>query len=129
VQLGVRFRPAVDGDIVGLRFFKSAENVGPHYGSLWNADGTLIAQAPFDDTNTTSGWQRASIRPVAVAAGQEYVASYLAPNGHYAADPRTLGSGRVVTHGPLTAIAGVYNYADAMPTQSWRETKERKKKK
>ena len=47
---------------------------------------------------------------------------YLAPNGHYAADPRTLGSGRVVTHGPLTAIAGVYNYADAMPTQSWRET-------
>ena len=37
---------------------------------------------------TASGWQSAVLStPVAVQAGQRYVASYLAPTGHYSYTP------------------------------------------
>ncbi|MGH9119359.1 MAG: DUF4082 domain-containing protein [Acidimicrobiales bacterium] len=86
VELGVRFRPTIDGFITGLRFYKGAGNTGTHVGHLWTSGGALLATATFTG-ETVSGWQQANLpAPVPVTAGTTFVASYFAPNGHYAAD-------------------------------------------
>jgi hypothetical protein len=83
VVLGMRFKSDVDGVITGLRFYKAAANGGSHVGTLWSADGELLREATFTD-ETASGWQSLMFdTPFAVTAGTTYVASYLAPGGHY----------------------------------------------
>ena len=50
-----------------------------------DGDGTQLAAATFSG-ETASGWQQVSFdSPVAIDANTTYVASYHAPNGHYAA--------------------------------------------
>jgi hypothetical protein len=81
VELGVVFRPAVAGRIVGLRYYKVAGDSGPHVGSLWSAKGKQLATVTFAD-EATSGWQEALFTtPVRVSAGRLLVASYFAPVG------------------------------------------------
>ena len=121
VQLGVRFESSVDGDVVGLRFYKSSASSGPFTGNLWSADGSALAQVSFASTDA-AGWQQAQLAPVAIVAGRQYVASYRAPHGHYAADQWTLGAGRPVRSGQLTALSGVYSYGEEMPSHTWNNT-------
>ena len=86
VELGVKFRSDVAGQITGIRFYKGAGNTGTHVGNLWSATGTKLASVTFTNESTT-GWQQASFAsPVAITAGTVYVASYFAPVGHYAGD-------------------------------------------
>ena len=70
-----------NGWITGIRFYKGSGNTGTHTGSLWTANGMLLATGTF--TNESSqGWQKLDFStPVAVTAGTTYVASYFAPNG------------------------------------------------
>jgi hypothetical protein len=126
VELGVKFRPLVDGFVTGVRFYKGSGNIGTHVGNLWAEDGTLLASATFSN-ETGSGWQTVFFNtPVAVTAGSVYVASYFAPNGGYAIDANYFASS--VSSGPLELLAngdvggnGVYNYgpSSAFPNQSW----------
>jgi hypothetical protein len=84
VELGVRFRPDVDGYIGGVRFWRGPGNEGPHVGTLWSSDGVELASATFPPAEDT-GWQEVQFgEPVAVTAGATYVASYHAPQGRYA---------------------------------------------
>ena len=100
-ELGVRFRSDVPGFVSGISFYKSAANVGPHTGSLWTTDGTLLATATFSG-ETDSGWQTVSFgSPVAVAANTTYIASYHTDSGHYAADAGGLSA--TVDNAPLHA--------------------------
>jgi hypothetical protein len=124
-ELGMNFTPSVDGFITGARFYKSTANTGTHSGSLWNSTGQRLATATFT-AETASGWQKVLFsRPVAVAAGQKYVVSYTAPNGHYAsmnyqwasfglADPPLTVAG-----GFGSAPAGVYGGPGSFPTNSY----------
>ena len=85
VELGVKFRSDEAGFITGLRFYKTSGNTGTHVGHLWAAGGAQLAEATFSG-ETASGWQQVSFgSPVAIDANTTYVASYHAPNGHYAA--------------------------------------------
>jgi len=85
VELGVKFRSDIYGAITGVRYFKSAANTGTHVGSLWTTDGTRLAQATFA-SETASGWQQVTFdSPVQIEPDTTYIASYFAPNGHYAA--------------------------------------------
>jgi hypothetical protein len=103
VEVGVKFRPAVDGTITGLRFYKGSTNTGTHVGSLWTVGGIRLATVTFGD-ETASGWQEANLsEPVAVTAGTTYVASYHAPNGNYAFDSNYFAGAHV--NGPLTALS------------------------
>ncbi|MFP5388842.1 MAG: N,N-dimethylformamidase beta subunit family domain-containing protein, partial [Thermoleophilia bacterium] len=43
VELGVKFRSDVPGQITGIRFYKATANTGTHVGSLWTSTGTLLA--------------------------------------------------------------------------------------
>ena len=83
--VGVKFTSDVAGTISGIRFWKVSANTGTHVGSLWSANGTLLASATFTG-ESTSGWQQVSFStPVAVNANTTYVAGYFAPKGHYVA--------------------------------------------
>ena len=104
VELGVRFSSTVDGTVTGVRFYKGSRNNGTHVGSLWTGSGTRLGRTTFTD-ETKSGWQAATFStPIRITKGRTYVASYLAPSGHYAADAGGFDS--PVSNGPLTAPAG-----------------------
>ena len=47
VELGLKFTPTTSGFVTGVRFYKDAGNTGTHVGSLWGADGSLLARATF----------------------------------------------------------------------------------
>ncbi|WP_147268692.1 DUF4082 domain-containing protein [Sphaerisporangium album] len=117
VELGVKFTAEMDGQVTGVRFYKGAGNTGTHLGHLWSATGTMLAAGTFTD-ETATGWQTLIFEtPVSIVAGQVYVASYLAPNGHYAGDGGYFNAGPV-DNSPLHAVAnggpaggnGVYRY-------------------
>ena len=105
VELGVRFSSSVSGFVTGVRFYKGgAANGGTHTGSLWSSSGSLLATATFTG-ESASGWQTVLFSsPVAVTAGTTYVASYLAPQGHYSSQESFFTS--PYTASPLTATGG-----------------------
>ena len=125
LELGVRFQSNVAGYITGLRFYKGATNVGTHTGQLYAPNGTLLTSATFVN-ETASGWQTVSfINPVAIAANTIYVASYVAPIGHFAVDRSYFNAG--YTRGPLRAFGttevaggnGIYAQPSGFPTLSY----------
>jgi hypothetical protein len=125
VELGVKFTSDVGGTITGIRFYKAAANTGTHIGELWTSGGTKLASATFSG-ETASGWQQVSFAtPVSITAGTIYVASYLAPRGHYSVD--SPGFSSAVNSPPLHAVAnttsvnGVYVYTttSTFPTSNF----------
>ena len=55
-ELGMKFQSNVAGWVAGVRFYKGSGNNGTHTGSLWTANGTLLATGTFTN-ETASGWQ------------------------------------------------------------------------
>ena len=124
-ELGVKFRAEVNGVITGLRFYKGAQNTGPHVGNLWTSTGTKLASVTFSN-ETASGWQQVSLpTPVAITANTTYVASYHTTVGRYAANSAYF-TGEYVKS-PLRAPAngvsggnGVYKVgASGFPNQTY----------
>jgi len=84
IEAGVKFRADVDGYITGIRFYKYPLNTGTHTGNLWAMNGTNLGRVTFS-SETASGWQQADFAtPIPITANTTYIASYHAPNGHYA---------------------------------------------
>ncbi|MEY9892218.1 hypothetical protein ABIA35_004978 [Catenulispora sp. MAP12-49] len=119
VELGMRFTPAVNGTVTGIRFYKGATNTGVHTGTLWNSSTeTSLATGTFSN-ETADGWQTMTFStPVAVTAGVVYVASYHAPAGKYAYTTGYFSYPRQSY--PLTALAstssqgnGTYGYGSS----------------
>lgn len=125
IELGTAFTPSVNGTVTALKFYKGTGSTGTHTGSLWGSDGTRLATVTYTN-ETASGWQTAALAtPVALTAGQTYVVSYYAPNGHYASSDSFFTG--PWTQGPLTAPKtqnGRYLYASGggFPTQSYHGT-------
>ncbi|HSX32704.1 MAG TPA: DUF4082 domain-containing protein, partial [Candidatus Saccharimonadales bacterium] len=129
IEVGVKFRPLVNGSITGVRFYKGTLNTGTHTGHLWSSTGTSLGTATFSG-ETASGWQIATFAtPVAVTAGTTYVVSYTAPAGHISYTSAyfvTLG----ITSQYLTALTsgvdglnGVYTTSTGtFPTSSFDNT-------
>jgi hypothetical protein len=117
VELGVKFRSDLDGYITGIRFYKGSGNTGTHVGSLWTSTGQFMGSAIFTN-ETTTGWQQVDFpTPIPVTAGTVYMASYFAPNGHYAADISYFANSGV-DNGPIHLLQdgisggnGVYKYS------------------
>lgn len=130
VEIGMRFKSSTGGEVLGLRFFKGAENTGTHVGNLWSAGGTKLASVTFTN-ESASGWQTAALStPVRLEAGKTYVVSYFAPKGRYAAQGGYF-TDNAATNGPLTAMAdtstshnGVYRYGSSsgFPSSSYKGT-------
>jgi uncharacterized protein YkwD len=103
VELGVRFRSDVNGAITGIRFYKGPGNTGVHTGSLWGADGALLATGTFTN-ETASGWQTMTFAsPVAISANTTYIASYHTNSGVFSSDFGFFQSNSA-DNGPLHAL-------------------------
>jgi len=128
VELGVKFRTDIAGSITGIRFYKGSQNTGTHVGRLWSASGTLLRSATFSG-ETAGGWQRVTFpSPVPVSANTTYIASYAAPNGHYADDVGAF-SGAGVDSPPLHALRsgvdgpnGVWGELGTFPTNDFADS-------
>jgi hypothetical protein len=129
VVLGVKFTADVAGSVTGVRFYKAAANSGIHVGALWSASGQQLAQGTFSG-ESASGWQTLTFAtPVAITAGTTYVASYLAPSGHYSVTSANFASGPI-DNPPLHALAdlvspnGVFAYSatSVFPSSSYNAT-------
>jgi WD40 repeat protein len=126
IEIGVKFRSDVDGDVSGIRYYKSAVNTGVHVGSLWTVTGQLLARASFNG-ETNSGWQQADFAtPVTISANSVYIASYHTNEGQYSIDSGYF-SATGYDNAPLHALSdgtnggnGVYAYSDdpVFPTDS-----------
>ncbi|MBR0670174.1 DUF4082 domain-containing protein [Neoroseomonas soli] len=125
VELGVRFVSSTTGSITGIRFYKGGMNTGTHTAHLWKADGTLLASATFAN-ETASGWQQVDFAtPVAITAGQAYVAGYHTTSGLYSASPNYFSQNYV--NGPLSVDGGTsglfaYGAAGTFPNQTYNAT-------
>ena len=126
VEVGVSFQTDYDGFITGIRFYKGAGNIGTHIGHLWSSSGQLLGTVTFTG-ESNSGWQQAnSSTPVPVSAGATYVASYLAPEGHYSADTGYFTASGVENpplHAPNTPN-GLYAYGSgtSFPANTFNST-------
>lgn len=124
MELGIKFVASSGGMITGIRYYKAAGDTGAHTGSLWTADGTLVATVSFADSGSVNGWQTATFtNPVHIAAGTTYVASYHT-TGSYAATGNYFTTAH--TNGALTALAGsngVYAVGGStFPTSSYQSS-------
>ena len=126
LELGVQFRADSSGYITGIRFYKSAANIGVHVGNLWSSSGALLASATFTG-ETTSGWQQVNfLNPVAITANTVYVASYHTNVGHFSEDQNYFATSGV-DNSPLHALAnsggsnGVYAFGSTsvFPTSGY----------
>jgi hypothetical protein len=126
IELGIKFRSAITGNILGIKFYKTTGNSGIHTGQLFSSDGTLMASAVFTN-ETDSGWQTALFATaIPIAANTTYIAAYHSSLGNYTFT--AYGLHNAVTNSPLTGLAdgtdginGLYEYTNtpAFPTHGY----------
>jgi len=115
VTLGLKFTADVDAELQALRIYVSAENAGSQTIDLWSPNGTKLATATANVSGT--GWQTVEFKaPIALKAGQTYIASYYAPEGQYAVTEGFFKT--TVDAGPIRygQNAGVYSYGSGGST-------------
>ena len=113
VELGLRFTSSAAGQVVGVRFYKGADQSGQYPVALWTGQGTRLAQTG-KSLPSGVGWQSVNFAsPVSISPNQTLVASYHAPNGSYGYSQDTFASGRTVTAGAITGTAGVFKYGSS----------------
>jgi hypothetical protein len=130
VEVGVKFRTDVDGNVNAVRFYRSVPNSSGYKVNIWSAEGELLGTGKaIEGTGPTPGWQAVQIYPpVALKAGQTYVASYYASKGQYYVSENYFPE-TGMKNGPLRALGseeeggnGVYVYGEGggFPTQSYK---------
>ena len=82
IELGLKFRSDVSGNVTGVRFFKASGATGTHIGRLWTTSGVKLAEVTFV-SETASGWQTATFpKAVVIQANTTYIISYYVADGN-----------------------------------------------
>jgi hypothetical protein len=105
LEVGMKFRPAINGTVSALRFYKGVSDVLPTVLKLYTATGTLLASVTQQDAApAAAGWRSVTL-PTAVplAANTVYLVSYYSASGDYVTTPDFLINDYV--SGPLTVPA------------------------
>jgi hypothetical protein len=119
IEVGVKFMSSMDGTVTGVKFYKTAGNVGTHTAQLYNWYGAPLA-TQVSSNETDSGWQTVIFpEPVPIQANTMYVAAYHSSLGNYC--ETYYGLKTAITNGPLTALAdstlgwnGVFKYTSIL---------------
>lgn len=129
IELGMRFRSAIAGNVQGIKFYKTQGNTGIHTGQLYSFDGALLASAVFIN-ETDSGWQTVLFDSVvAINANTTYIAACFSSLGNYISTAN--GFNTAISNPPLTALAdgadginGLYKYSStpAFPGLGYQST-------
>jgi Domain of unknown function (DUF4082) len=121
VELGMRFRPFTNGQVLAIRFYKHPSNTGTHVGKLYDNAGALLASVTFTG-ETASGWQEQALStPIAIVGGQTYVVTYTAAGGFYALDPNYFsangfaGTTLQALQDGVDGLNGCYKYPSGFP--------------
>ena len=108
------------GVVTGVRFYKGANNTGSHTGTLWTANGTLLASGTFTDESTV-GLADADLRHAGDDREEHARTSRpTAPrSGRYSATPNAFAAADL-SRAPLrvTSTAGAYTYGTGFPGDS-----------
>ncbi|PYQ62580.1 MAG: hypothetical protein DMF58_01390, partial [Acidobacteria bacterium] len=127
INLGMRFRSTLNGYILGVRFYQTAENIqanSTNIGYLYTSSGSLLASATFP-SGPSAGWRQANFSsPVAINQDTTYVAAYHTSAGQFSRTDPYFGSEYL--NSPLRALAngfdgpnGTWKYGPpAFPTDS-----------
>jgi hypothetical protein len=129
VELGIKFRPDVDGSVSAVRFFRAVPINSGYSVHIWSATGELLGTGvAIEGQQPTPGWQTVQVYPpVALKTGVTYVASYYASSGQYSIS-QYFFTNTTVTNGPLHILGdgvdggnGVFVYGEGggFPTQSY----------
>ncbi|NUL48816.1 DUF4082 domain-containing protein [Cellulosimicrobium funkei] len=121
VELGVQLTTDRDITVHALRYYRGTDPGETGTGSLWDADGTRLAQVDFP-APTGTGWQTAFLdSPVDLAAGTTFTVSRHSPGGGYVYTSGAFNT--ALTEGALTLAGdnGRFRYGDgsAIPTKTW----------
>lgn len=118
LEVGMKFRSVINTYVTGVRFYKTANNIGTHIGELYSYPaGVRLAQVTFT-SETQTGWQVASFFPaIQITAGTTYIISYWSSQGFYTSTNNYFTT--AVVNSPLTGLAdgtdgpnGVYRYTN-----------------
>lgn len=113
-EVGLRFQSSIATFITGIRFYKTAGNIGTHIGELYTNTGTRLAQATFT-SETATGWQTVNFAtPIAITANTTYVAAYFSSQGFYTEDNNYFNTTPVVNTNLKAMIDGLAG-GDAIP--------------
>lgn len=124
IEVGVRFVADVPGVVTAIRFHRGTFNEGPHIGTLWGPDGSVLGSVAFP-TAAGVGWQIGVLTtPVEIEAGTPYVASYHAPRGRYSSSQDFFVRAYAAPPLRVDVAGGIFVYADfpRLPTQSYRSS-------
>ena len=47
MEIGVKFRSDIAGQVTGIRFYKGTGNTGAHVGHVWSSTGQLLGTVTF----------------------------------------------------------------------------------
>lgn len=120
-ELGMKFRAARSGNLVGVRFYKPEGETGTHSGRIWSTSGTLLASVTFAG-ESASGWQQQNLStPLHILADTTYIVSVNAV-GYYPFTAGGLGNS-IANGGDLSSVAdgnnGVYATPGIFPSSSY----------
>lgn len=104
VELRLKFSSSVSGEIIGVRFYKGAQNTGTPIDDLRSSAGALLASATFSN-ETATGWQEVDFStPVATIAGKAHIVADHTNAGDFSADPNFFPDGPLSS--PSSASSG-----------------------
>ena len=108
LTLGLRLTTTESGYVTKVLFAKDPNNTGPHTGTVWDANGNVLAQKAFTN-ETPDGWQEVVFdTPARIIAGETFTVGFSLDNHIFSSQsdfPRQ-------SSGPLTLTGpgGYYNY-------------------
>jgi hypothetical protein len=111
IELGVKFRSDVDGQVTAIRFYRSVPIDSGYKVNVWSATGELLGTGvAIEGQGPTPGWQTVIVYPpAAIKAGEIYTASYYASKGNYSIKDN-FWTDVNVENGPLHILRqGVYS--------------------
>jgi Domain of unknown function (DUF4082)/Abnormal spindle-like microcephaly-assoc'd, ASPM-SPD-2-Hydin len=119
-ELGTKFTTSLGGQIIAIRFWKSAKETGTHIGHIWSASGQLLAAVNFVN-ETASGWQQQSLpTPLALNPNTVYVVTVNTGNAYYVSTPYGLATKLVNNDlSSVVGTAGVTGAPGQFPTESY----------
>lgn len=140
LELGMRFTVDRIGEVTELKYWRAsldANDTDIREGHLWRADGTLLATVTFTSGAGETGWQVGTLsHPVSLAAGVEYIVSYVTDD-NYVASGSFFGADREFAFdgldndsfwGPYGVVRsaqdgnGLFTYGGGMPSQTYADT-------
>ncbi|NWF58278.1 MAG: DUF4082 domain-containing protein [Fischerella sp.] len=134
VEVGVKLRSDVDGEISAVRFYRAVPISSGYKVHIWSETGDLLGKgALIEGQAPTPGWQTVQLySPIPIKAGQSFIASYYASQGKYTVTENFFNNA-TIKNGPLYTLPddeksgnGVYTYdvgiEGGFPNQTYRSS-------